>query len=109
VIRCPPFEDLVADYQRQSPEPERFEELLEELGALHTVAPDFTDEELGSIAMPVLILAGAEEEFVKPEHTQRLAELIPGSELVLIPSTGHFAPFVQPEEFNHIVLDFLQR
>ncbi len=49
-----------------------------------------------------------EEEFVKPEHTARLAELIPGAELVLMPGTGHFAPFAQPAEFNRIVLDFLR-
>jgi pimeloyl-ACP methyl ester carboxylesterase len=105
--QVPPFEDYIADYQRLSPEPERFEELLEVLGTLYTVAPDFTDEELESITVPVLILDGAEEEFVKPEHTRRLAELIPGAELVLIPGTGHFAPFARPEEFNRIVLAFL--
>ena len=35
--------------------------------------PDFTEAELGSIAVPVLVLDGAEEEFVKPEQTARLA------------------------------------
>jgi len=105
--QVPPWENLVAAYQRLSPEPERFEELVEELFALWAVAPDFTEEELGSITMPVLVLDGAEEEFVKPEHTRRLAELIPGAQLVLIPGTGHFALFVKPEEFNRIVLAFL--
>ena len=52
-------------------------------------------------------MIGLEEEFIKPEHTRRLAELIPGAELVLMPGTGHFAPRAQPEEFNRIVLDFL--
>jgi hypothetical protein len=42
------------------------------------VAPDFTDEELRSVSVAVLILDGAEEEFVKPEDTKRMAELIPG-------------------------------
>jgi len=106
--QMPAFEDFIADYQRLSPEPERFEELLETLGTLITVAPDFTDEELGSISVPVLILDGAEEEFVKPEDTKRMAELIPGAQLVFIPDTGHFAPLARPEEFNRIVLEFLQ-
>lgn len=105
--QMPPFEQFVADYQRLSPAPERLEELLEVLGALYAVAPDFTEEEFASITVPVLILDGVEDELVKPEHTRRLAELIPGAELVVMPGTGHFAPFAQPAEFNRIVLDFL--
>lgn len=57
--------------------------------------------------MPVLILGGAKEEFIKPKHTKRLAQLIPGAELVIMPDTGHVAPFARPEEFNRIVLEFL--
>ena len=36
-----------------------------------------------------------------------MAALIPGSQLVLMPGTGHFAPSVHPGEFNRIVLAFL--
>jgi pimeloyl-ACP methyl ester carboxylesterase len=36
-----------------------------------------------------------------------MAELIPGSELVLMPGVGHLAPIQQPEAFNRIVLVFL--
>ena len=61
--QMPPFEDFVADYQRLSPEPERFDELFAALGDLWKVATDFTDEELESITVPVLILDGAQEEF----------------------------------------------
>ena len=41
--QMPPFEDFIADYQRLSPAPERFEELLGVLGDLYKVAPNFTD------------------------------------------------------------------
>src|SRR5215213_1976718 len=105
--QLPPFERFIANYQRLSPEPGRWDELLEVLGALDATAPNYTEAELGSIAVPVLVLDGAEEEFIKPEHTRRLAELIPGSELVFMPGTGHFAPFSEPGAFNRIVLAFL--
>jgi pimeloyl-ACP methyl ester carboxylesterase len=105
--QLPPFERLIADYQRLSPQPERFDELFEELNALYEIAPNFSEEQLKSITVPVLVLDGAEEEFIKPEHTARLAELIPGAELVIMPGTGHFAPFAQPAVFNQIVLEFL--
>jgi pimeloyl-ACP methyl ester carboxylesterase len=105
--QMPPFEELVAAYQRLSPAPQRFEELLEVLGALYAVAPDFTEAELGGITVPVLILVGVEEELVDPTHQKRLAGLIPGAELMVMPGTGHFAPLARPEEFNRIVLAFL--
>jgi pimeloyl-ACP methyl ester carboxylesterase len=105
--QVPPWERFIADYQRLSPEPERFEELLGVLGALTKVAPNFSETQLRGVTTPILILDGAEEELIKPEHTRRLAELIPGAELVLMPGTGHFAPFAKPAEFNRIVLAFL--
>ena len=67
----------------------------------------FSEAELQGITVPVLVLDGAEEELVKPEHTRRMAELIPGAQLAIMPGTGHSAPFARPEEFNRIVLAFL--
>ena len=101
-----PFERIAAEYQRLSPEPERFEELVATLDALYRVAPNFSETQLGSITVPVLVLDGVEEEFIEPEHTRRLAALIPGAELLLMPGTGHFAPFSEPGAFNRIVLAF---
>jgi len=102
------FEELVADYQRLSPEPERFEEILGELSALSQIAPNFSEADLRSITVPVLVLDGAEEEFINADQPLRLAALIPSSELVIMPGTGHFAPIDQPEEFTRIVLGFLE-
>jgi pimeloyl-ACP methyl ester carboxylesterase len=36
-----------------------------------------------------------------------MAELMPNADLLLMPDTGHFAMFEQPEEFNTIVVDYL--
>jgi pimeloyl-ACP methyl ester carboxylesterase len=102
--QLPPFEKYTFPYQRLSPEPERLEEFLAIDAAL---PPDFSEAELGSITLPVLVLDGAESEFTKPEHMRKMAELIPGSELVLIPGTGHFAPLALPGVFNRIVVAFL--
>ena len=76
--QMPPFEYFIANYRRLSPEPERFEELLGVLDALTKVAPNYSEAELESIAVPVLILDGAEDEFIKPDQPRRMAELIPG-------------------------------
>src|SRR3954470_21223139 len=103
----PFFDQLVADYEQTSPTPGGFDALFAEVNALSQVAPNFSEDQLRSIRVPFLILAGAEEELIKPEHTRRLAELIPGAELIFMPGTGHFAPIQQPEDFNRIVLAYL--
>jgi pimeloyl-ACP methyl ester carboxylesterase len=103
----PPFERLIADYRRLAPQPERFEELAGVLEELYKVAPNYSEAELRSIAVPVLVLDGDADEVVKLEHTRRLAALIPGSTLVLMPGTGHFAPYAQPAVFDQIVLEYL--
>jgi L-asparaginase II len=85
----------------------QLDRLREAMTALYEVAPNFSEDELTSITVPVLILDGAEEELVAPNQPVRMAELIPGAQLVLMPGTGHFAPLLQPEEFTRIVLAFL--
>jgi pimeloyl-ACP methyl ester carboxylesterase len=83
------------------------EELGEVLDALYKVAPNYSEVELKSIPVPVLILDGAEDEFVKPEQPRRMAELIPGAALVIMPGTGHLALSAKPGLFDQIVLDYL--
>ena len=102
-----PFESFIATYRRLSPEPERFEELLGVLDGLTKVGPNYSEEELKGIAVPVLILDGAEDEFITPDQPVRLAELIPGATLVIMPGTGHFAMSARPGLFNRIVLEYL--
>ena len=101
------FARLSSDYLRLSPHPERFPELEDALFALYAIAPNFPDDELRGITTPTLVLDGAEEELILPGEPERMAALIPDSHLVIMPGTGHFAPFEQPEEFNCIVLEFL--
>ena len=98
---------MASDYQRLSPQPERFEELFAQLGALYAIAPSFAEDDLSEITTPFLILDGANEEFVKPDQPVRLATLIPDAQLVIMPGTGHFAPLEKPEEFARLVLAFL--
>lgn len=105
--QTPPFERYIVDYRRLSPEPERFDELVAILEALYTVEPNYSDAELRSIPLPVLILDGADDEDITPDQPQRMAALIPDATLVIMPGTGHFAPFAVPTLFSQIVLDYL--
>jgi pimeloyl-ACP methyl ester carboxylesterase len=95
------------DYQKLSPHPERWEEFLENISHMWATEPNYTEEQLGSITTPILILDGAKEEAIDLNQTKLMALLIPGAELMIIPDTGHFAMMEKPDEFNRIVLDFL--
>jgi len=96
------------DYQTLSPHPERWEEFLDNISHMWATEPNYTEEQLRSITTPFLILDGAKEEAIDLNQTKLMALLIPGAELVIMPDTGHFAAFEQPEEFARIVLDYLR-
>ena len=85
----------------------RWDEFLANIGNMWATEPNYTEEQLQSITTPFLILDGEEEEAIDLNQTKLMALLIPGAELVLMPGTGHFAMFEQPEVFNQIVLDYL--
>ena len=95
------------EYQQNSPAPERWDEFLANISNMWATEPNYTEEQLKGITTPFLILDGAQEEAIDLNQTKLMALLIPGAKLVLMPDTGHFALFEQPDEFNRIVLDFL--
>ena len=101
------IEAAAAEYQEISPEPERWDEFLGNISNMWATQPNYTMDQLRSITTPFLILDGEEEEAIDLNQTKLIAELIPDAELILMPGTGHFALFEQPEEFSRIVLDFL--
>lgn len=65
-------------------------------------------ESLPDIAVPTLVIVGAED---KPflAATDYMARKIPGAEKVVIPNAGHAVNIDQPEAFNAAVDDFLTR
>ena len=91
-----------------SPEPERWDEFFANILNMWATEPNYTEEQLRSITTPFLILDGAKEEAIDLNQTKLMALLVPGAELVIMPDTGHFATFEQPEEFARIVLDYLR-
>lgn len=69
-----------------------------------------TLERLGEIEAPTLILSGADDFIVPPEHgAERLHAGIEHSELVLFEHSGHF-PFVEEQDrFLQVVREWLER
>ncbi len=96
-----------AQYAQISPTPDAWEAFSGKVFAMWGGQPAYTDEQLASITVPFVIAAGVYEEAIDEAHTKRMAELIPGSQLLLIGNSSHFAHWQQVEAVNTALLEFL--
>lgn len=64
---------------------------------------------LEELAVPTLVITGDEDRVYPAGLVQRMAQRIPGAELVVLEGCGHLSNLEQPERFNEVLLDFLQR
>ncbi len=60
--------------------------------------------------LPILFIHGADDDFIPPQHSVRMHDAAPGSDLVLIPDAGHASSvFAHPDLYARAVADFLGR
>ena len=64
---------------------------------------------LPHIAVPTLLLAGAEDRTAPASVMQRMAQKILGARYVVLDGCGHLGPMDQPDEFNRALAEFLAR
>ena len=76
-----------------------------------TLATDYPDiiSRLGELQLPVLIITGDDDRIVPTADSVRLANEIPGAELVVIPNSGHVAHEETPEAVMAAIDEFLAR
>ncbi|MFF7856071.1 alpha/beta fold hydrolase [Streptomyces sp. NPDC007904] len=95
----------------------RFAERMIESTPIDVVAeyyPAFNDhdktEALAHFAdLPVLVLAGVQDLVTPSEHSEAIAGLLPGAELVLVPDAGHLVMLEHPEVVTDRLADLLTR
>lgn len=66
---------------------------------LRTLAAD-----LPRLAVPLTLVVGVDDRTVPPADSARVRDLVPGAELVSVPSTGHLAHEEQPAEFARLIV-----
>jgi 3-oxoadipate enol-lactonase len=94
------------DLMLQNPHPQSADAFARQLDAS---SRHDTRERLGSVAMPAHVI-GAEHDILVPVWKSReLAELIPGARLSVVDAGPHGANLERAEEFNRLVLDFLDQ
>jgi 3-oxoadipate enol-lactonase len=64
---------------------------------------------LEEVSVPTLIIVGDYDIPDKLALAQKLADELPGAQQVVIPGVAHMVTMEKPEEFNRVVLDFLNR
>lgn len=62
---------------------------------------------LAASAVPVCLIAGAEDTLIPPAEAEAMQQLLPSAELHVLPSSGHLSCLERPELFNNIVDNFL--
>ena len=105
--RC--FSRHAKDYAALSATPDDFKPFVDAVTSMQQREPNFSAADLAAIDVPVAIVLGAHDEFIKPEHMAYLAATIPGATHTILAEVSHFAPLQRPDLFNKTVLSFLER
>lgn len=100
------FADMAAAYARVAPHPEAFDKLPER--SMTSVAgwTGWTDEELAGITAPTLIVLG-DHDFTTTAHGAVMQELIPGSQLAIVPGATHMQVVKRTDVLLPILAAFL--
>jgi pimeloyl-ACP methyl ester carboxylesterase len=61
------------------------------------------------VAVPTLVIWGDRDTTTPLAQGQRLAQLIAGAELAVMPGVGHMPQIEDPARFNRLLLAFLQK
>jgi pimeloyl-ACP methyl ester carboxylesterase len=95
------------DYARLSETPGEFAVMAKAVRHMMATEPSYTAADIATIRVPVAIVVGANDEFIRPEHSEYLARTIPNAKLIVLPEVSHFAMLQRPAHFNSAMLAFL--
>jgi pimeloyl-ACP methyl ester carboxylesterase len=107
IERC--FSRHGKDYAELSATPDEFNAFVGAVSEMMKTQPDYSARDMADIRVPVAIVQGEHDEFIKLEHAEYLARSIPGADFILLPGVSHFAPLQRPEQFNSVMRAFLDK
>ena len=95
--------DAIAAHKQMlaATDPEGYSACCEAIAAM-----DLRDD-LPRVAVPTLVLGGAEDLALPNEHQRLIAERVPGARLELIPDAAHIASVQHPETVNRLIEEHL--
>lgn len=105
--RC--FARHAKDYAELSATPDNFRQFVEDVSLMQRTQPNYSADELAKIRVPVAIVHSEHDEFIKREHAEYLARSIPNAAFAALNGVSHFAPLQRPEQFNTVMLAFVDK
>jgi proline iminopeptidase len=78
-------------------------------GLDENLSPDVIDDraDLGSLAVPTLVVVGRHDVICGVRWAEELHGLIPGSDLLILENSGHFGHIEEPAAFSRAVTRFV--
>ena len=95
------------DYAKMSPTPDQFDPFVAQISEMWAMQPNWTDAQVAAITTPTAIVVGDHDEAILPDHTAKIASLIPGAKAVILPDASHFAMLQAPDEYTAAVRAFI--
>jgi 3-oxoadipate enol-lactonase len=77
------------------------------IGCCHAVGTVDTDDRLGNIAVPVLVIAGELDQGTPLAMSQKLVDNIPNARLAILKDASHLSAIEQPQAFAECVTGFI--
>ena len=105
---APGFKDALARYHGDPYWSELVTDYVDALEQLYAAGGDPVGGSLERIACPTLIVQGADDPWVDASHARTLHAAIPGSRLEIFEGAGHEVQRDRAEDFNRVLLDFLE-
>jgi len=93
--------------ERLSADPSRMPVIKKKLEDLYSNYPNFTHDQLKTIDVPFLIVAG-DHDVIALDQTIALFTNLPKSELFIVPHASHLVPAENPDLINSEVIRFLK-
>ena len=79
------------------------------IGCCHAIPRINTTERLREVRCPALVIVGEEDPGTAVAMARAIHAALPSAELVILRSASHLSNLEQPEEFNRVLLAFLDR
>lgn len=92
---------------RLSPDTTRIPIIRRKLEELMMKYPNFTPDQLKTINVPFLIVAG-DHDIINPDQTIALFNNLPMADLFIVPHASHLVPVENPELINSEIIRFLK-
>ena len=79
------------------------------IGCCHAIPKINVTDRLGAVACPALVIVGEEDPGTPVEMARDIHAALPSAELAILRSASHLSNLEQPEEFNRVLVRFLDK